>query len=146
MANIDKKEENKQLKKQLKQAQRKIEKLLSENESLKTKNKVHTTESKKKTAEIDSLVYESRSKRARRTSIPRYRHEEIAIRFAVLLYAYAGISSHQVPKVMELSNLLWEGVAENVPSHVTVIDWVEKCGMSLTAGFPIRQRQYAGNT
>lgn len=35
---------------------------------------------------------------------------------------------------MELSNLLWEGVAENVPSHVTVIDWVEKCGMSLTAG------------
>lgn len=48
MANIDKKEENKQLKKQLKQAQRKIEKLLSENESLKTKNKVLTTESKKK--------------------------------------------------------------------------------------------------
>ena len=40
MANFDKKEENKQLKKQLKQAQRKIEKLLSENESLKTKNKV----------------------------------------------------------------------------------------------------------
>ena len=35
---------------------------------------------------------------------------------------------------MELTNLLWEGVAENVPSHVTVIDWVEKCGMSLTAG------------
>ena len=35
---------------------------------------------------------------------------------------------------MELSNLLWEGVAEKIPSHVTVIDWVEKCGMSLTAG------------
>ena len=48
MANIDKKEENNQLKKQLKQAQRKIEKLLSENESLKTKNKVLSAESKKK--------------------------------------------------------------------------------------------------
>ena len=39
MANIDKKEENKKLKKQLKQALRKIEKLQSENESLKTSNK-----------------------------------------------------------------------------------------------------------
>ena len=48
MTNIDKKEENKQLKKQLKQAQRKIEKLLSENEFLKTSNKVLRTESKKK--------------------------------------------------------------------------------------------------
>ena len=48
MANIDKTEENKQLKKQLKQALRKIEKLQSENEFLKTKNKVLSTESKKK--------------------------------------------------------------------------------------------------
>lgn len=48
MANIDKAEENRQLKKQLKQALRKIEKLQSENESLKTKNKVLSTESKKK--------------------------------------------------------------------------------------------------
>ena len=48
MANIDKKEENKQLKKQLKQALRKIEKLQSENESLKTSNKVLRAESKKK--------------------------------------------------------------------------------------------------
>ena len=48
MANIDKKEENKQLKKQLKQALRKIEKLQSENASLKTSNKVLSTESKKK--------------------------------------------------------------------------------------------------
>jgi FtsZ-binding cell division protein ZapB len=48
MANIDKTEENRQLKKQLKQALRKIEKLQSENESLKTKNKVLSTESKKK--------------------------------------------------------------------------------------------------
>jgi hypothetical protein len=35
---------------------------------------------------------------------------------------------------MELSNLLWDGVADNIPSHVTVIDWVEKCGMSLSVG------------
>ena len=48
MANIDKKEENRQLKKQLKQALRKIEKLQSENKSLKTNNKVLSTESKKK--------------------------------------------------------------------------------------------------
>ena len=48
MANIDKKEESRQLKKQLKQALRKIEKLQSENESLKTSNKVLSTESKKK--------------------------------------------------------------------------------------------------
>ena len=48
MANIDKKEENGQLKKQLKQALRKIEKLQSENKSLKTSNKVLSTEGKKK--------------------------------------------------------------------------------------------------
>ena len=48
MANIDKKEENRQLKKQLKQALRKIEKLQSENVSLKTSNKMLSTESKKK--------------------------------------------------------------------------------------------------
>ena len=48
MANIDKKEENRQLKRQLKQALQKIEKLQSENESLKTSNKVLSTESKKK--------------------------------------------------------------------------------------------------
>ena len=48
MANIVKKEENRQLKKQLKQALRKIEKLQAENDSLKTSNKVLSTESKKK--------------------------------------------------------------------------------------------------
>ena len=48
MTNIDKKEENKQLKKQLKEALRKIEKLQSENKSLKTSNKVLIAESKKK--------------------------------------------------------------------------------------------------
>ena len=48
MANIDKKEESRQLKKQLKQALRKIEKLQAENDSLETSNKVLSTESKKK--------------------------------------------------------------------------------------------------
>ena len=48
MANIDKKEENKQLKKQLKEALRKIEKLQSENKSLKTSNKVLIAKKKKK--------------------------------------------------------------------------------------------------
>ena len=48
MANIDKKEEIRQLKKQLKQEPRKIEKLQAENDSLKTSNKVLSTESKKK--------------------------------------------------------------------------------------------------
>jgi FtsZ-binding cell division protein ZapB len=48
MANIDRKEESRQLKKQLKQALRKIEKLQAENDSLKTSNKVLSNESKKK--------------------------------------------------------------------------------------------------
>ena len=47
MVNIDKKEENRQLKKQLKQALRKIEKLQSENKSLKTKTKCSAQRAKK---------------------------------------------------------------------------------------------------
>ena len=101
MANIDKKKESGQLKKQLKQALRKIEKLQSENESLKTSNKVLSTESKK-TAEIDSLIADREGKGGHGVAIPRYRHQEIAIRYAVMLYVYAGISSHQVPKTIQL--------------------------------------------
>ena len=48
MANIDKSDENKELKRQLKQAQSKIEKMSSEIKALKTKNKVLSAESKKK--------------------------------------------------------------------------------------------------
>ena len=48
MANIDKTDENKELKCQLKQAQSKIEKMSSEIKALKTKNKVLSAESKKK--------------------------------------------------------------------------------------------------
>ena len=51
-----------------------------------------------------------------------------------MLYVYAGISSHQVPKVMELACLLWNGITDGIPSHVTVLEWVEKCGLSLTKG------------
>ena len=52
----------------------------------------------------------------------------------MLLYAYGGLSSRQVPKVMELHNLIWGGLSEELPSHVTVIDWVEKCGLSTVQG------------
>ena len=48
MANIDKSDENKELKRQLKQAQSKIEKMSSDIKALKTKNKILSTESKKK--------------------------------------------------------------------------------------------------
>ncbi len=48
MANIDKSDENKDLKRQLRQAQSKIEKMSLEIKALKTKNKVLSAESKKK--------------------------------------------------------------------------------------------------
>ena len=48
MANIDKSEENKELRRQLKKAQSKIDKMSSEIESLKTKNTALAAESKKK--------------------------------------------------------------------------------------------------
>ena len=48
MANIDKTDENKELKRQLRQAQSKIDKMSSEIKDLKTKNKILSAESKKK--------------------------------------------------------------------------------------------------
>ncbi|MBQ0094962.1 MAG: hypothetical protein KBT49_04170 [Bacteroidetes bacterium] len=48
MANIDKSDENKKLKRQLRQAQSKIDKMSSEIKDLKTKNKILSAESKKK--------------------------------------------------------------------------------------------------
>ena len=48
MANIDKSDENKELKRQLRQAQSKIDKMSSEIKDLKTKNKILSAESKKK--------------------------------------------------------------------------------------------------
>ncbi len=72
-------------------------------------------------------------------AIPRYRHREIAVRYAVMLYAFADISSHQVPKVMQLAGLLWEGITDSIPSHVTVLEWVEKCGQT-SHGTAARER------
>lgn len=48
MANIDKSDENKELKRQLRQAQSKIDKMSSEIKDLKTRNKTLSAESKKK--------------------------------------------------------------------------------------------------
>lgn len=48
MANIDKSDENKELKRQLRQARSKIDKMSSEIKDLKTKNKILSAESKKK--------------------------------------------------------------------------------------------------
>ncbi len=48
MANIDKSDEDKKLKRQLRQAQSKIDKMSSEIKDLKTKNKILSAESKKK--------------------------------------------------------------------------------------------------
>ena len=48
MANIDKSDENKELKRQLRQALSKIDKMSSEIKDLKTRNKILSAESKKK--------------------------------------------------------------------------------------------------
>ena len=62
MANIDKTDENKELKRQLRQAQSKIEKMSSKIKALKTKNKVLSAESKKKqrTLILSSLTEKER--------------------------------------------------------------------------------------
>ena len=52
MANIDKSDENKELKRQLRQAQSKIDKRSSEIKDLKTKNKKLSAESKKKQRKV----------------------------------------------------------------------------------------------
>ena len=48
MANIDKSDENKELKRQLRQAQSKIDKMSSEIKDLKTRNKILSKKKKKK--------------------------------------------------------------------------------------------------
>ena len=35
---------------------------------------------------------------------------------------------------MQLAGLLWNGITDDIPSHVTVLDWVEKCGLSINKG------------
>lgn len=39
-----------------------------------------------------------------------------------------------MPKALQLADMLWKGVGCQAPSHVTILDWVEKCGLSLTQG------------
>ena len=56
------------------------------------------------------------------------------MRFAVMLYAFAGVSSRKVGKVMQLAGLFWNGLSGKSPSHVTVLQWVEKCGLALAKG------------
>ena len=62
MANIDKSDENKELKRLLRQAQSKIDKMSSEIKDLKTKNKILSAESKKKqrTLILSSLTEKER--------------------------------------------------------------------------------------
>ena len=121
MVKSDKIEEIRALKKALNQEKRKNKTLEKRYSEEKLKNKLLKCDSKKKSERIDSLLSLGERKGADRIAIPRHRHGEIAIRFAVLLYAFAGISSHQVPKVMQLAELLWNGITDDIPSHVTVL-------------------------
>jgi len=64
--------------------------------------------------------------------ISRYRYTELAIRLAVLLYAYAGCDSRQIQKVLEVINLLFCNIVGKVPSHQVILDWVVKCGLCIS--------------
>ena len=88
----------------------------------------------KKSARIASILSLRERDTADRIAVPRHRHDEITIRFAVLLYAYVGVSSRQVPKILQLAGMLWNGIDGKLPSHVSVLDWVEKCGLSILQG------------
>lgn len=48
------------------------------------------------------------------------------------MYVYMGCSSRQVQKGFELVNLLFSGIAGKVPSHQVILDWVMKCGFSVS--------------
>ncbi len=51
-----------------------------------------------------------------------------------MLYAFVGVSLRQVPQILQLAGMLWNGIGDRQPSHVSVLDWVEKCGLSITKG------------
>ena len=51
-----------------------------------------------------------------------------------MLYAFVGVSLRQVPQILQLASMLWNGIGDRQPSHVSVLDWVEKCGLSITKG------------
>lgn len=48
------------------------------------------------------------------------------------MYVYMGCSSRQVQKGFELANLLFCNIVGKVPSHQVVLDWVIKCGFSVS--------------
>ena len=86
----------------MRQEQRKNKTLEAKYNSVKLENKILKC-GDKKSERTDSVLALREGAGGRGAIVPRHRHEEIAIRFAVLLYAFAGISSHQVPKVMQLA-------------------------------------------
>lgn len=101
----------------------------------------------KKSERIASVLSLRENEGADGIAVPRHRHDEITIRFAVLLYAFVGVSSRQVPKILQLAGILWKGIDGKLPSHVTVLDWVKKCGLSLVQGslrdVPAEQANYS---
>lgn len=44
---------------------------------------------------------------------------------------YVGVSSRQVKKTIEVMNLVFGDMVDDLPSHQTVLDWVKKCGLSV---------------
>lgn len=53
------------------------------------------------------------------------------IRLAVLLSSYVGCSLRQVPKALEVVSLVLGADLGRPVSHVTVKDWLEKCGLAV---------------
>ena len=83
----------------------------------------------KKSERTDSVLALREGTGGRGVTVPRHRHGEIAIRFAVLLYAFAGISSHQIPKVMQLAGLLWNGITDDMVADAPSFEPVLKAFM-----------------
>lgn len=117
MTKSDTNEELKALKKALRKEQRKNKTLEEKYNSVKHQNKILKCGNKKKSGRTDSVLALREGAGGRGATVSRHRHGEIAIRFAVLLYAFAGISSHQVPRVMQLAGLLWNGITDGYTDH-----------------------------
>ena len=63
--------------------------------------------------------------------VPGHRHGETVIRLAVMLSSYVGCSLRQVPKALEVVSLVLGADLGQPVSHVTVKDWLEKCGLAV---------------
>ena len=70
-----------------------------------------------------------------------YRFKEEIIKAAMLLYIYSGNSLRVVEKSMEVFNFVFPFLGLEVPSYVTVCDWVLKAGLDTYAhrckGLPV---------